>query len=321
MANAPRLRVALYGRNGHQLTHLLREPHPLVEIVALCEVELPEGARVTPPVLPSLDALLAENSIEMISLCSPWRSQQAADSIRCLEAGKHVLAEKPAALSESSLDEILRTAERTGKSFREMGGTVFQKPFLAMREIVRRGDLGEIVQVFAQKSYPYYPGRAQDEALDGGLFLQNGVHAARFIEHVSGQRIVSLSRIETELGNPGEGHLRMASAFQGILENGGCASAIANYLNPPGLGSWGNESLRVFGTKGMAEATDAGKRSRLVIGDRDLGPIDPGPEPLPYFTQYIQGLLGVGEMPLTLEEELHPLRALLRAKPSFPEVN
>lgn len=316
MTASPRLRVALYGRNGHQLTHLLREPHPLVEIVALCDVEPPEGARVAPPILPSLDAILADDSVEMVSLCSPWRSQQAADAIRCLEAGKHVLAEKPAALSEASLDQILRAAERAGRSFREMGGTVFQKPFLAMREIVRRGDLGEIVQVFAQKSYPYYPGRAQDEALDGGLFLQNGIHAARFIEHVSGQRIVSLSRIETELGNPGTGRLRMASAFQGRLENGGCASAIANYLNPPGFGNWGNEALRIFGTKGMAEAVDAGKRSRLIIGDKDLGPIDPGSEPVPYFTQYVRALLGLGEMPMALEEELHPLRALLRAGPT-----
>lgn len=315
MSETPRLRIALYGRNGHQLTHLLREPHPLAEVVAVCDVAIPPDAVVRPPELPSLEAILSEDSVEMVSLCSPRRSQQAAESIRCLEAGKHVLAEKPAALSESSLDEILRVAEKAGKSFREMGGTVFQKPFLAMREIVRRGDLGEIVQVFAQKSYPYYPDRAQDEAIDGGLFLQCGIHAARMIEHVSGQRIAKLTRIETELGNPAPGRLRMASAFQGTLANGGCASAIANYLNPPGFGSWGNESLRIFGTLGLVEATDAGQRSRLVIGDRDLGPVDRGPEPAPYFTQYLRAVLGLGEMPLSLEEELHPLRALLRAVP------
>ena len=61
---------------------------------------------------------------------------------------------------------------------------------------------GEIVQVFAQKSYPWHESRPQDEAVDGGLTLQVGIHAARFVEHVTGIRISSLDLIETTHGNP-----------------------------------------------------------------------------------------------------------------------
>lgn len=313
MKKAEKLKVALYGANGHQLIHLLREAHPLVEVVAVCGVSIPSDMIGGPASCESLEALLADPNIDLVSLCSPSRAAQMEDSIRCLEAGKHVLAEKPAALSEAALDAILHAAEKSGKSFREMGGTIFDQPYWAMRQMILDGELGEIVQVFAQKSYPYHSGRPQDEAQDGGLFLQVGIHAARMIEHVSGLKISSLTRIETSLGNPETGALKMAAAFQGKLENGAIASAISNYLNPQGIGHWGNEVLRVFGTKGLVEATATG--TRIILGDRDLGPI---PEAAPednYLTAYARHLLSHEAMPISLEDELHPLRALLRAGP------
>lgn len=312
MKKAEKLKVALYGSNGHQLTHLLQEPHPLLDVVAVCGVPLPANPIRVPVACVTLEEILADPDVELVSLCSPSRGSQTDDSIRCLEAGKHILAEKPVALSEAGLDAILRAAEESGKCFREMGGTIFERPYWAMRQMILRGDLGEIVQVFAQKSYPYHPGRPQNEAQDGGLFLQVGIHAARLIEHTSGLKITSLTRIETGLGNPETGPLKMASAFQGELENGAIVSAICNYLNPRGIGRWGNDSLRVFGTKGMVEAT--GNGTRLVLGEHDLGAI---PEVTPgedYLTAYVRHILGHEVMPLSLDEELHPLRALLRAE-------
>lgn len=43
-----------------------------------------------------------------------------------------------------------------------------------------------MVQVIAEKSYPYHERRPRDEDVDGGLILQCGVHAMRFVEHVAG---------------------------------------------------------------------------------------------------------------------------------------
>ena len=40
-----------------------------------------------------------------------------------------------------------------------MSGTVFEEPYLSMTRMVREGAVGTVVQVFAQKSYPMYPGR------------------------------------------------------------------------------------------------------------------------------------------------------------------
>jgi predicted dehydrogenase len=53
---------------------------------------------------------------------------QASDAIGCLEAGRHVYAEKPSALIEVELDAILKVARRSGRQFLEMAGTIFEAP-------------------------------------------------------------------------------------------------------------------------------------------------------------------------------------------------
>lgn len=262
----------------------------------------------------SLDELLADKEIELVSLCSPRRADQARDAIACLRAGKHVYAEKPAALSEADLDEILRVAAENGREFHEMAGTIFTPELLAIREVVRSGKLGTIVQVFAQKSYPFFRGRPKEEAIDGGLIAQNSIHAVRFIEHLTGLRIVRMCGFETTLGNQGTGDLRMAASFSFSLNNGGCASMLANYLNPAGTKIWGNEEVRIFGTNGFVEATGGCLKTRLVLGDADLGTLEKYEPVEEYFAQIARHILKGGPLPFTPEEELHPTRVVLRAK-------
>lgn len=323
-----KVKVGLYGSNGHQIHGLLVD-HPWAELgaVAAFAGELPEPLRGKPGVAyyESLEQMAADPEIELISLCSPRRKDQAADAIACLRAGKHVYAEKPCALTEEELDAIIETARSTGRLFHEMAGTAFEWPYAGMRELIRDGAIGEVVQVFAQKSYPYHDRRPQDEDVDGGLVLQCGVHAMRFVEHVTGRRIARVEAFETSLGNPvAGGGLKMAASVAGTLDNGGTASVIANYFNQRAFGSWGNEHLRVFGTKGFVEAVDGGKRTRLVTADGDQGELrrtetgkaaDPGAAGL-YFSWVIDEIRGVSAMPIALEEELHPVRMVIRAKRS-----
>ena len=308
--------VGLYGANGHQLAPATFADHPHARLVAVAGLRatttLPEG--VTRHA--SLEALLADPTVALVSLCSPRRADQARDAIRCLEAGKHVYAEKPAALTETELDQILAAARRSGKQFHEMAGTAFAPSYAIMRRLVREGAVGEVIQVFVQKSYRYGAARSQDEAIDGGMFLQVGIHAARLVEHVGGVRIQSIAGWETAFGKPAKdaGEGKIAGAAQAGLENGGIATIIVNYLNPPGTTlPHGNETLRVFGTTGFIESVDGGARTRLVTAGRIVEPLAAVPA-LDYFDAVAAHLVIGTAMPLTLDEELHPLRVLLRAK-------
>lgn len=311
--------IGLYGINGHQV-HKLLEGNPDVELVATAAFDLSwlsEAQKNNPGIVhyDTLEQMLKDNRVQLVSLCSPRRRDQPADAIQCLESGRHVYAEKPCAFTEDELNAIIETSARTGMKFHEMAGTAFEQPYLSMREIVKNGTIGEVIQVFAQKSYPYFDRRPQDEDVDGGLTRQAGIHAFRFIEHVAGQKITNVYTIETKLGNPVvNGELRRASSLVMKLENGGVASMIVNYLNYAGFGKWGNEHLRIFGTKGFIESTDAGERTRLVVGETDFGAIEQLEPSKDYFDYYIDSLCGKGEMPVSIDDELHPALIAIRAK-------
>ena len=316
-----RLGGGLYGTNGHQILNLLvgHARARLAATVAIDPSRLPEKLRGDADVrhFETLDDMLKDERVDLVSLCSPRRRDQAHDAIRCLEAGRHVYAEKPCAMTEEDLDAIVEAAGRAGREFHEMAGTAFAQPYLAMRELVKAGTIGEVVQVFAQKSYPYHDRRPQDEDVDAGLIRQAAVHALRMIEHVAWQRVAEVKAFETTLGNPvSGGGLRMAASIIMRLESGGLAAVVANYLNPRGFGRWGNEHLRIFGTLGFVEATDGGTRTRLVVGEEDRGAIDVSRPGRDYFDMLVDLLLDGKAMPLSLEEELHPTRVVIRAKRS-----
>lgn len=315
-ADSSPVNVALYGANGHQI-HELLATRPAARLVAIAEFppeRLPSALRDGVRVHADLTSLLADPRVELVSLCSPRRRDQAAHAIAALSAGKHVYAEKPCALSEEELDRILVAARSAGRRFHEMAGTAFEQPYLAMRTAVCEGRIGRVVQVIAEKSYPCHPGRPQDEEVDGGLIRQVAVHALRFVEHVAGVRVRTVRAIETMLANPVDGGgLRMAACLMLGLEGGGLASLTANYLNPVGTGIWGYERLRIVGERGFVESVPTDRSTRLVVGDRDLGPLDPAPG-LEYLDFYLAALRGRGEMPMTTAEELSPTRWAIRAK-------
>lgn len=315
--------VAIYGANGHQVhNQLVNNLHGrLVAVGEFLRERLPEALRLLPEIrfCADLGEILAMPEVDLVVLCSPRRIEQAAHAIACLEAGKHVYAEKPAAFTEEELERILAAARKGGRIFHEMAGSALEQPWLEMRRLCQSGKIGEVIQVFAQKSYPYHDQRPQDEDVDGGLLMQVGIHAARFIEHVTGLRIGELSAMQTKTGNPAGtdtsgAELRMACAVNMRLENGALATLIANYCNSRKFGSWGNEQLRVFGSKGFIEATNGGRQTHLYLNDEDCGELPLTTPGIDYFDEILKEIAGIARFPLTVEEELSPLRAVIRAR-------
>ncbi len=259
--------------------------------------------------------MLADPDIDLVALCSPRRADQAQDAVKSMEAGKHVYAEKPSALTEAGLDAIMAASRRTGRQYHEMGGQVLASPYKEMQAEIQAGKIGTVVQVLVQKSYPWAGSRPADEGVDGGLALQVGVYVARFVEQVAGVRITAMDLVETKLGNTVAGsECRRAASFLMQLENGGVASGVCNYLNPIQDRCWGYEILRVFGTQGIVESNADGLRARLLpLGGppRDLAMRE---NPKSCFDLVVESLLTATPMPLSLEDELRPSRWVVKAK-------
>jgi predicted dehydrogenase len=311
-----KLGIGLYGTNGHQIEKLLAT-HPRAQLVAVAAF----GDRPIPaecggvPRYATLEELLADPRVEMVSLCSPRRADQAADAVKCLLAGRHVYGEKPSALREEDLDLIINTVDRTGFRYHEMGGVALEQPYLAMRDCIRSGAIGEVVQVFIQKSYPWAEWRPKDEAIDGGLATQVGVYPLRFLEQVAGLKATSIEIRETRLGNDHPGsNCRRAVSILMTLENGGVASAICNYLNPSGHIAWSYEILRVFGTAGIVESNLLDGTARLLKPGAAPESLDISAITSSNLDLIIDSLLDAAPMPMSLTDELSPTRLVVRAK-------
>lgn len=316
--------LGLWGDNGHPI-HAALDRRPQLRLIALGGLADATQASLldrwpAARVCASFEQMLETPGLQLVSLCSPVRAEQAQQAIDALDAGVHVYAEKPCATNEADLDRLMHAAARGPARFHEMAGTIFEQPYWAMRQQLARGAIGQVVQVLAQKSYPHHAGRPTRSQIDGGLIAQNGVHAMRFVEHLTGLRATSIEAIQTPLGETrADSDLQMACTLMGRLENGGIFSLIANYLNPRGFGGWGNEMVRIFGTQGMIESTDAGRRTRLIIGDRDCGPLDASAPAPDWLSLVLDDFAGRAAMPFDLETELHPTRMVLRASAALLE--
>ncbi len=318
-----KIKVALYGDFGHQIWQAFENPR--VEITAVADVDvnkIPAQFRDSVRIYASLAELLGTDC-ELVSLCSLWRAGQGRDALECLAAGKHVYAEKPCAFDEKTLDEIIRLSTEKKLVFHEMAGASFEAPYASLRQCVRSGAIGEVIEVYTQKSYPWMATRPVDEDKDGGLIRQVGVYNIRFIEHVAGVRVTELFARETTLGNQGpESECRRGISFSMKLANGGVASGVANYCGPrsPQWPRWGYEVIRIFGTNGFAESINLGETLRYYTPENGCRDLDPDTDAIDYLDAVFEEIqTGVKRIPVTLEEEIHPTRWVIRAKAKLNE--
>jgi predicted dehydrogenase len=102
------------------------------EAAAEFEVVLHEGA----------DALLADPEIDLVVVGTPPNSHTEM-VVSALEAGKHVVCEKPFALSAADCDRMLAAAERAGRLLTVYQSRRWDSDFVAMRDAVAAGSIGE----------------------------------------------------------------------------------------------------------------------------------------------------------------------------------
>src|SRR4051812_40602438 len=96
-----------------------------------------------PRALGSYDALLDDPDIDVIYIGLP-NSLHAEWTVRALEAGKHVLCEKPLALSVAEVDEIARAARRAQRVAAEAFMYRHHPLTHAVQQAIRDGAIGEL---------------------------------------------------------------------------------------------------------------------------------------------------------------------------------
>jgi predicted dehydrogenase len=130
----------------------------------------------------SLDEMLADPKVDAVYLATPVYLH-ASDTIASLKAGKDVLVEKPMALNAQEAWEMCRAAEQTGRRLAAAYYRRFWSRFQLVKEMLDRGELGQVVlaRMTLHSWYcpdPKGPGawRTKRELAGGGVLADIGCH-------------------------------------------------------------------------------------------------------------------------------------------------
>jgi D-xylose 1-dehydrogenase (NADP+, D-xylono-1,5-lactone-forming) len=154
----------------------------------------PERARAfaarhgAPRAHPTFDALLADPDVDVVYVALP-NGLHAPWTIRALEAGKHVLCEKPLALTAAEVDAIAAAAERNGRIAVEAFMYLHHPQTLKTLELVRSGALGTVQVVSA--AFSFLLDGATDPRIDpelgGGSLWDVGCYPVSIARRIAGE--------------------------------------------------------------------------------------------------------------------------------------
>ena len=121
------------------------------------------------------DALLGSDDIDAVYIPLP-PALHAQWIIKALEAGKHVLSEKPFTISTEDTEKILGLADENGLTVFENYGFVYHDQIRLMKELLDKGEIGELRQVEAVFGFPKRDPKdfRNVKALGGGALLDAG---------------------------------------------------------------------------------------------------------------------------------------------------
>ncbi|NUP99703.1 MAG: Gfo/Idh/MocA family oxidoreductase [Armatimonadetes bacterium] len=135
-----------------------------------------------------LRELLADPSIDLVDLCLPTRLHPEA-AVAALEQGKHVLVEKPIALTTADADRMIAAAEANGRLLMVAQVLRFWPEWLWLKQAIEGGDYGELVGLNLRRviSMPDWSRDVADLAANGGPLIDLHIHDVDFILYLLGK--------------------------------------------------------------------------------------------------------------------------------------
>jgi scyllo-inositol 2-dehydrogenase (NADP+) len=221
----------------------------------------------------SFEEILKDSKVDTVLIATPNDSHKEI-AIAALEAGKHVICEKPVTLNSKELEEILKVAEACNKVFVVHQNRRWDEDYLVMKQLYDEGVLGDVFHLETRvQGSRGIPGdwRHQKE-FGGGMMLDWGVHLIDRLLVMIKEKITSLHcKMSYVLGNDVDDGFRLTVNFESgktaVVEVGTC-----NYITLP---KW-----YMCGTTGTAIIEDWEMNGQVMtlkkINDKDATPIEAG---------------------------------------------
>ncbi len=250
--------VVGYGYWGPNIVRNILE-RPELRLMCVCERDPARAADfgkryASGTVEPDFDTVLLDPRVQAVSIATPPRTHYEL-ARRALEAGKHVLVEKPLATSVCQAEELIALAQRADRVLMPGHTFVYSPPVNKVRQLILAGELGDVYFVTSSR-------------MNLGLYQADGV--------ISDLAPHDLSILLYWLGRP---VTQVAAAAQSIFQNGVPETAFLTLTFAGGTTanvqiSWMAprkvRQMVVVGSKRMVQYEDTSSDEAVRIYDRGL---------------------------------------------------
>ena len=201
------IRIGLVGIGGMGTVHYNEyKKIDTAKVVAVADVRADMAKEKTQKdnvsVYDSMDSLLSNEQIDMIDICTP-SYLHAELAIKALEAGKHVICEKPMSINTQECERIIRAASKSGKLFMTAHVVRFMKAYEYLKNIIDTKEFGNPVH-FDMKRISSIPRWSFDDWMrdvskSGASPIDLSIHDIDFIQYVFGEpkKVLGARRIMT----------------------------------------------------------------------------------------------------------------------------
>ena len=219
---------------------------------------------------PTYEALLADPGIDAVSVCAA-NHVHAEISIAALKAGKHVLCEKPMAISLEECEAMVAAARESGKYLMIGQNQRLAKAHVKARELIAQGAIGKVLTfrtIFGHggpETWSIDPGKNvwffdKTKAAMGAM-ADLGIHKTDMIPYVLGSKIVKTQAVLTTLDKRDA-----TGGLIGVDDNAICIYQMENGVIGTMTASWTyyaaeDNTTVIYGTKGELRLYDDPKYS------------------------------------------------------------
>ena len=257
------------------------------------------------------DALLADPDVDAVYIATPPDSH-GSYTLAAAAAGKPVYVEKPMARTAQECEEMIRACDEAGVPLFVAYYRRAMPRFLAVRDLVADGAIGDVRAVSVRTQSPsgmwdatHLPWRVQPEISGGGLFVDLGSHTLDYLDLLLGPITRASGTAVNRAGHyPAEDLVTATFTFASGVE---------------GVGLWAFDAedrideVELVGTRGSLRFSSFGHeplRLTTVTGSREIAAPYPETVQLPLVQTVVDALTGHGECPSTGETALRTARVI-----------
>jgi predicted dehydrogenase len=165
----------------------------------------------------SVEEMCASPNVDAVYVATPHEFH-ARHTLTALRRRKHVIVEKPMAISLEEAEAMNAAAEANGVKLMSGHTHSFDPPVKKMREIIRSGVLGKLLMISTAyyKDHIYRPFPDHDMKMSRGVVLNQGPHQVDIVRLLGGGRVKSVRAMAAigDASRPGEGHYACYLEFE-----------------------------------------------------------------------------------------------------------